>query len=57
MRHTRIREGAANHARPLELVGLEGGGRADIRLRIEAAGASFWKNLAHGSHDGRIQVL
>ena len=43
MRYAWIGKGAADNARPLQLVGLEGGCRADVGLRIEAQ--------AHGLED------
>ena len=36
MGHARIGESAAHHPRPFQLVGLKGGGGADIRLRLKA---------------------
>ena len=56
VRHARIGEGAAHHARPRQLLRLESGRRADVRLRIEAQ-PHHLEHLAHGAHHRRIQVL
>src|SRR5687768_4226567 len=56
MRDAWIREGAADDARPGQLVGLECGGRTDVRLRFEAD-AHRGKHLPHRAHQRRIEVL
>src|SRR6185437_599785 len=56
VRNARVGEGAAHHARPLQLVGLESGGGANVRLGIEAD-AHRLKYLSDGSNEGGIQML
>ena len=51
MGHARVGEGAAHHARPFQLVGLEGGGGADIGLRLEAD-AEIGQGAADEAHGG-----
>src|SRR5687767_12649083 len=56
VRHARIRKSAADDARPGQLVGLEGGGRADVRLRFEAD-AHGGEHPPHGAHQRGIEML
>ena len=56
VRHARIGKRPPHDARPHELVGLESGRRADVRLRIESHPHRL-EHLPHESYQGRIQML
>ena len=56
VRHARIRERAADDARPGQLIRLEGRGRTDVRLRLEA-NPHRGKHLPHRPHERRIQMF
>jgi hypothetical protein len=56
MGHARVGEGAAHHARPFQLVGLERGGGADIGLGLKAD-AEVGQRAAHEAHRGGRQYF
>jgi hypothetical protein len=56
VRHARIGESPSHDARPLELIRLESGGRANVRLGIESDARQLEKP-AYGADKRGVQML